>query len=69
MLNIKTVNKKRDKKLNIRISEEEDKLLRSMGGHTSGFKLLVKFYLENFNKSAENELKKIRDANYKKIVK
>ena len=42
-------------KMNIRISDEQDFLLRELGGHTPGFEKMFNFYLENYDTSEEFE--------------
>jgi len=59
----------KDLKLNIRIDEERDDLLRSLGGHTKGFETLADFYLENYKGSETEARDKKKKANLKKITK
>jgi hypothetical protein len=53
--------------LNIRLTEEQDTVLRNLNGHTAGFETIYEFYLKNVgtNKSKED---KARQNNLKMIT-
>lgn len=60
---------KKDLKMNIRIDEDKDALLRSLGGHTKGLDVLADFFLENYHLSESFERDKQKAKNFKKVTK
>lgn len=58
----------KDLKLNIRIDEDKDTLLRSLGGHTKGFETIADFYLENYKGSEAEKREKKKKQNLEKIT-
>lgn len=47
--------------LNIRLTEEQDEVLRNLNGHTAGFETIYEFYLRNVGTKQSKEDKARQD--------
>ncbi len=58
---------KKNKHLRIRLNDDQDFILRELGGHTKGFETILNFYLDNYDLAEEHEKEIHRQEAIKKL--